>query len=152
VHYPDLSPCDHFPFDSQGKVVAVGWLESGQPYRDEEISREFVERLAELSSNPWQPFVAMGVHQCGFCRLTGGPGSFPHGGSSIAIGVSNVFIPGDGFLYVAPSLILHYMDAHGYAPPDEFQAAVVRCPAMRSMEYLKAVLANGPAGLSRTTN
>lgn len=62
------------------------------------------------------------------------------------MGVFNLFIPGDGVLYVAPSLILHYMDAHGYGPPKEFQASVMSCPPMRSMDYLKAVLKNGPKG------
>lgn len=58
-----------------------------------------------------------------------------------------MFIPGDGILYVAPSLILHYLDAHGYQAPVEFQSAVMNCPPMRSMNYLKAILKNGPKGI-----
>jgi len=56
-----------------------------------------------------------------------------------ALGFSNVFVPGEGRLYVAPSLILHYIAEHGYAPPQEFQAAVLACPPMGSAEYLAAV-------------
>ena len=41
--------------------------------------------------------------------------------------------------YASPSTILHYVDSHGYAPPLEFQRAVIECPPMRSMEYLRAI-------------
>ena len=67
--------------------------------------------------------------------------------ASVTLGAANLFVPADRFLYVAPSLILHYVDSHAYAPPKEFQDAVLECPEMRSMAYLKAVLANGPRGL-----
>jgi hypothetical protein len=48
-------------------------------------------------------------------------------------------VPGDAKIYLAPELILHYIDQHGYAPPSEFQQAVLDCPTMRSIEYLRAI-------------
>jgi hypothetical protein len=78
----------------------------------------------------------MGPHFCDFCRI------------STVGGVANLFIPGEGVLYVAPELIVHYVDAHEYAPPIEFQRAVLACPPMRSAAYFKAILANGPKGFS----
>lgn len=152
MHYPDLSPIQLLSReDSPPSLLAVGWLEPGHDYRRGEVGEAFVRKLAELLVNPWQPAVAAGRHSCGFCRLTGGPAAFRFGNlvtsSEVRIGVSNLWLPADGFLFVAPSLILHYMDAHGYAPPDEFQAAVMACPPMRSMDYLKALLKNGPKEL-----
>jgi hypothetical protein len=55
----------------------------------------------------------------------------------------------DRLLAVAPSLILHSMDAHEYAPPAAFCEAVLACPPMRSMDYLRAILKNGPPGFTR---
>jgi hypothetical protein len=55
------------------------------------------------------------------------------------MGSANVFVPGEACVYVAPSLILHYIDTHAYAPPDVFWEAVRACPPMRSMAYLKLV-------------
>jgi hypothetical protein len=147
MHFTDLTPCNYFPLDAGGKFIAVGWLEPDRFYPQGSLEKEFVDKLADLLVNPWQPCVAMGYHRCGFCRLSGGPSSFRNGVSNVEMGVSNLFVPGDGFLYVAPSLILHYMDAHGYSPPAEFHAAVMACPVMRSMEYLKAILKNGPKGI-----
>jgi hypothetical protein len=40
-------------------------------------------------------------------------------------------------------LIVHYMNAHGYLPPSEFCDAVMACPPMQSMPYLKALRAAG---------
>jgi hypothetical protein len=59
------------------------------------------------------------------------------------MGFKNVFVPGDAKIYVAPELILHYIDRHGYAPPGEFQQAVLDCPTMRSVAYLRAILKLG---------
>jgi hypothetical protein len=149
MYYPDLSPCTEFPFDAAGKLIAVGWLDPGMEFERGEVREKFVRKLAELLYDPWQPVVAMGTHACGFCRLSGGPGTFRLGpfGPEAILGVSNVFVPGDGFLYVAPSLILHYIDAHEYSPPTQFQQAVMACPPMCSMEYLEAILENGPQGM-----
>ena len=55
------------------------------------------------------------------------------------MGISKLWLPDDGIVYVAPSLILHYIDAHGYSPPVEFREAVIACPPMRSIDYLKAI-------------
>jgi hypothetical protein len=43
-----------------------------------------------------------------------------------------------------PSLAAHYILAHGYAPPQEFCDAVLRCPPMRSPAYFQAIVANAP--------
>jgi hypothetical protein len=148
MHYPDLSPIWLPPSASSSKLLAVGWLEPGHDYRLGEVRTEFVLKLVDLLVNPWQPAIAMGRHPCGFCRLSGGPPSFRFENlaisSEVRIGISNLWVPADGFLFVSPSLILHYMDAHGYSPPDEFQMAVMACPQMRSMDYLKALKKHGP--------
>jgi hypothetical protein len=82
-----------------------------------------------LLQEPWQPGIFMGFHRCDLCLYEGPSGK------------RNLFVPSDGFAFVAPELIAHDMNAHGYRPPDEFCAAVLACPEMRSMPYLKALLA-----------
>lgn len=150
MYHLDLEPLPFPPFDS-GKLVAVGWLEPGYDFQHGDVEPEFVRKLAELLIDPWQPAVSAGRHACAFCRLTGGPASFHLGQSgnrlSVEMGISNLWLPADGFLYIAPSMILHYMDAHGYSPPDDFQKAVSACPPMRSMAYLRSILTNGPKGI-----
>ena len=61
------------------------------------------------------------------------------------IGCTNLYVPTNQVVYVAPSMIVHYIDAHSYLPPTEFCDAVMLCPAMRSMEYRKAMRQTGIA-------
>jgi hypothetical protein len=37
AYLPDLSPCDYFGFDPEGRLLAVGWLEPGQPYSEGKV-------------------------------------------------------------------------------------------------------------------
>jgi hypothetical protein len=69
----------------------------------------------------------MGWHSCELCRV------------APARGVYNVWIPSDAALYVAPELVVHYIEAHQYRPPDEFIAAVLACPEQGTAEYLRLV-------------
>jgi hypothetical protein len=55
------------------------------------------------------------------------------------VGCTNLFVPGDGVVYVAPSMIVHYLDAHRYQPPAAFLAAVDACPPMGSAAYHDAL-------------
>ncbi|HEX8274548.1 MAG TPA: hypothetical protein VF615_18070 [Longimicrobiaceae bacterium] len=122
---------------SNGRVLAVGWLEPGHDYTRGEASPEFFCALVALLVKPWQPFAAAGRHRCPFCRFTGGPTELRHEGAVVQLGSANLFVPGDGCVFVAPSMAAHYVDAHEYSPPAEFQRAVLSCPPMRSMEYLR---------------
>ena len=47
----------------------------------------------------------------------------------VAVGSANVFVPGRNVLYMAPSLVVHYIDAHGYRPPDDFHGGRRALPA-----------------------
>jgi len=60
------------------------------------------------------------------------------GREKVPMGRTNLWVPGDGCVYVAPSLIAHYVREHRYKPPEAFVNAVLRCPPMHSEEYVKA--------------
>ncbi len=142
MFFNDLDPCDYF---GQGADVlrAVGWLEAGRPYARGPVADGFFEALVRLLVNPWEPAVVAGPMHCGFCRFSSGPSQLSYRAFTIQMGTKNLFVPSSGFAFVAPSLIAHYVDAHEYCPPIEFQEAVLTCQEMRSMPYLKAVSALG---------
>ena len=104
------------------------------------------ERLVAFARDPWECMLFKGWHRCELCP----PSSdlftrFAWKGQPTPVGVANVFIPGDGFLWVAPSMIVHYIADHGYRPPDDFLAAVDACPPMKSSAYRAAIDAHGPS-------
>jgi hypothetical protein len=148
AYYPDLVPCDYFGFDPEAVLLPVGWLEPGHPYAEGEPGRDFVAALAGLLADPWKALSFRGWHGCS-CRR------FPRTAATFRLrrvpgrrGVHNLFVPGRRCVFVAPELILHYIDAHGYCPPKVFQTAVLSCPPMRSIDYFKAIVRRGPRGLA----
>jgi hypothetical protein len=135
-------------------LVAVGWLERGHAYEQGTVDEEFFSSLVELLVDPWQPFATAGRHPCGLCAFSGGPDTVTYRSRKgpdcrIAVGSANVFVPDHDVLYMAPSLVVHYIDAHAYRPPAAFRDAVERCPPMRSSGYLRAINAVGGAKLLR---
>ena len=102
-----------------------------------------VEKLVSLAENPFQPVIRLGAHRCQFCDLL--PGSAGHCiievlDRKLQVGIYNYFIPyQSNKIFVAPSLIHHYITSHNYCPPEKFQRAVIDCPAMDSAEYLQKV-------------
>jgi len=129
------------------QLLAVGWLSREHEYARGPVSDAFVKSLLSALKNPWQPAYSAGRHRCEFCRITGGPSELRHDSLTISMGASNLYVPGRGVVFVAPSLIAHYVDAHEYAPPTAFQEAVKECPPMRSVAYLRALLGNSPPSL-----
>lgn len=134
--FEDESPCTYFSVDA--KLIAVGWLERGRSYPTGPVDRRVYDALAGMRKNPWQPFACAGLHECDLCCY-----------EPEVRGSANLFIPGDDAMYVCPEMIVHYMNAHGYSPPDAFCRAVLACPPMRSMQYLKAVKERGGTRLLR---
>ena len=149
TYYKDLDACDYFPGQQQPRLLAIGWLDPGHPYSRGPIPSELFESLAQLAVHPWQPVVAAGLHSCPFCVFTGGPTSIRVADASVQLGMNNIFVPAADAVYVTPSLVLHYIDAHEYAPPEEFRRAVEACPPMRSMDYLRAIQKHGLMRLAR---
>jgi hypothetical protein len=139
--YEDLTPCDYFGTERASFLRSVGWLSRGRHFPTGTVDERVYPKLVELLLDPWQPAVATGPHPCDLCLY-----------KPEARGVKNLFLPGNGCIFVCPELIVHYMNAHGYCPPQVFCDAVLACPAMRSMEYHKAVLANGGHHLRNTTS
>lgn len=142
-HHPDLSVITDPT--SGAELIAVGWLERGHAYARGPVERSFVLELALLLQDPWQPAISPGHHPCDLCRFTGGPGSVVFGDVHVAIGSACVYVPAPEGVYCAPATVLHYLDAHEYAPPRAFIDAVARCPEMRSRDYLAAIAKHGLA-------
>jgi hypothetical protein len=96
------------------------------------VQPDAYEALCQMTRQPWEPVIALGWHTCDLCL-----------DEPRATGVKNLFIPGDGVVYVCPELVTHYMSVHRYQAPGCFCEAVLKCPPIGSEEYLQALLKNG---------
>jgi hypothetical protein len=54
-------------------------------------------------------------------------------------GSAEIRVVGVGRVYAAPDLIGHYVEAHGYCPPEEFIAAVLGGPEPGSAVWRTAL-------------
>jgi hypothetical protein len=147
AYYPDLSPCPYFGKVKADKLVSVGWLDSEHTIPNGESDELFMDKLIDLLVKPWAPMYFLGYADCPFCTLDSY--GITYKDKKIVVGALNLFVPGDGFLYAAPSMIAHYILTHDYVPPQEFRDAVLRCPPMRSPEYFDAIIQHGPASFAK---
>jgi hypothetical protein len=143
---PDLTP--YAPADS---LIAVGWLEDELPPPAGGIHApdEVVEKLVQIFLAKLPRFLPyfLGYHPCGLCPNAPPrtATSIQYGGRTLELGCGELLVPVDGFVYVAPNLLIHYIRDHFYRPPLEFCQAAMRCPAPDSYRYRQALRANGPA-------
>lgn len=107
------------------------------PFETGKVSRHFYDKLLLLIRTSPAFIHYMGVYDCDFCQFE----------ERSATG--EIFVPGQGVIYVAPRLIEHYVATHWYSPPPEFVTAVLKCPASPSATYRKAFLDNGGRDMVR---
>ena len=111
-------------------VRAVGWLSSAHPFPRGPVPPEFVLRLRELAANSHHCAddvyfgMLMGPHICELCGT--------------AAESRNLGVPAGEVLFVAPAMVAHYVEQHGYAPPPEFIDAVLASPLPGTREYQAA--------------
>ena len=146
AYYPDMSPCPYFGKGTADKLVSVGWLDSEHAIPTGETNELFMDKLIDLLVKPWAPMYLLGYADCPFCAMDSYGVRYKD--KKIVVGALNLFVPGDGFLYAAPSMIAHYILVHNYAPPADFRDAVLRCPPMSSPEYFQAIIQHGPASFA----
>jgi len=128
MYAPDLATTCQFA--SGPAVRAIGWLENGKPIPTGETDPQFLVALRAHATDPcrWLPFAFAGMH---FCDL---------GDCERISGSQCVIVPAPSCLYIAPDLIVHYVEQHSYAPPAEFIAAVLACPEQCSDDYVALLL------------
>jgi hypothetical protein len=108
-------------------VRAVGWLHPDHRFTKGNVSAEFLSRLKDFVARSGRSAEALyfgafgGFHTCEFC--------------SKAHGINNFGVPSGDLLFIAPEMVVHYVEQHGYCPPAEFIAAVMRSPLPDSEEY-----------------
>src|SRR4051794_13879170 len=116
--YPDLS--NRTLVATGDHVRAVGWLGASQPFTRGEVPAVFVTRLQEfvrlahVSAEALSFAAFCGLHDCELCERKRDARNFG--------------VPAGPVLYVAPGMISHYVERHGYCPPAEFIAAVMASP------------------------
>lgn len=129
-----------FDVSRWAKAKPIGYLSRGEDYPLGDVSEEILGRLVKFVQHPLGAWC--GYHDCDLdpCDPDQAPLELQYHGFVIPSWCStDIFVPDKTVLYVAPSLILHYIRLHHYLPPACFLNAVMDSPEPGSQEYLDAV-------------
>jgi hypothetical protein len=112
MHFADLSPYQYSPIQAlpAGNRVNIGWLDPAHPFLTSQPSDELVRALHKLVQHPVR--IIPGLHVCELCNDAAGTGE--------------IEVVAPDVIYVAPTLIAHYVFEHGYRPPGEFEVAALQ--------------------------
>jgi hypothetical protein len=112
------------------------------PSESAPIERESLEvRLKLLGAQAVDIFATSARGGIGAVTNAVGPHPYKHhwGSTQVDVDATNLHIPGSAQVYLAPSMVLHYVSRHRYRPPDGFCDAVLRCPQIGTRPYFKAL-------------
>lgn len=107
-------------------VLNAGWLEEGHPFIEGDVREDLLNGilylLATMRSN-----VTRGWHICSVCDEYDVSSRYLFvNDKEIGLGDAEIWVPGSHDVwYAAPTLIYHYIRAHRYVPPIEYQEAVI---------------------------
>lgn len=126
MYFPDLSVYNYHVWSPLKSVRCVGWLDAEHPYTTGDPPSWFNERLETIFLHRTQAFdahvnVMRGIHLCNLCRSEFALFSE---GKRHPLGMAEIWLPDGPRWLAAPSLVLHYVKAHGYMPPLPFIEAV----------------------------
>jgi hypothetical protein len=117
----------------KGCVRKVGWLGIGMCFPQGELAKDVVQRLGEFVKR-WRIgikelgwYFPRGAHRCEFCTCT----KFYAAGEFA--------VPSGKLIYLSPEMILHYVQEHGYRPPERYCQALLESPLPGTEEYRAAV-------------
>ncbi|MGC5286703.1 hypothetical protein [Micromonospora sp. DT231] len=106
-------------------LLNVGWLDAAHPFPTGAPPDGLMPALNDLAKT--RAHQTRGYHFCEICiRDMGEDAREAIRLGVIARGSAEFQVQGNGVVYAAPQLLLHYVSAHEYLPPAEFCAAALR--------------------------
>ena len=130
THFEDLTPYSYLGPGEE--ALNVGWLNSGHPFPVGQTDSAAVAKVLRMVRD--EPVNrTRGWHRCDLCARPAEPARPERPGpvrmtldrSPVYLGDCEIRVrSGTGLVYAAPSLLPHYIAAHGYQPPPEFMRAL----------------------------
>jgi hypothetical protein len=130
--FADGSSCSYFGPWKTPILVAAGWLDQVHEVPRGELparDRDIVRALPNLMKSFRGPLFK-GGHEC----------NLGHGepvDRDVPRGAHNIYVPSSERLWVAPELIVHYVDEHRYLPPRAFLGAAEQALGAQATDYAR---------------
>jgi hypothetical protein len=120
-------------------MLNVGWLSREEAFETGGIDEGIWDELVRLASDPIN--IMRGLHDCEFCDIESPVRILSDYSTKgfISLGTGEIRVKDEsGRCYAAPTLILHYILAHSYLPPEGFFQAVRALRARRMADMPSA--------------
>lgn len=141
AYFPDLSPYA-YGLESHLGVVHVGWLTKTHLHPEGHVEARLIQKIKLLASRPMR--LSRGRHICELCSeppidlvktyLPNGIVVDPNCSWARWIGERSgngeIWVSREKITYAAPVLIAHYIEEHGYLPPEQFLKAIDEAPSI----------------------
>lgn len=124
TYFPDLSPYRYALPRELVDVVNVGWLARDRLVPRGPVPPGFLDALKDALVGA-KAHQTRGDEPCCFCPLDDTGRYLTVGSRTLLLGSAEIWVPGVDTVYAAPSLIVHYVEAHEYLPPTGFIDAVM---------------------------
>lgn len=102
------------------KIVAIGYLDSSEPFEKGEVSTSFLSKL-KLLWNEGGSIMSLGFHECTLCE-----GGYGTGERATSSSEKTLTDRENKIRYVFPEMIFHYITVHKFKPSNEFIEFVMR--------------------------
>jgi hypothetical protein len=123
TYFPDLSPYSYYDRVEWPDAYNIGWLDADHEFTRGPVPPELCAKLIAMALRP--PVHQMrGYHHCELCSDRDASGT--QRAATPSLGSAELWIPtcdGRGW-YAAPDLLIHYIQQHGYQPPQPFLEAL----------------------------
>lgn len=111
--------------------INIGWLDAAHPYTHGEMAPRDKELLLDMLFEYCRYPVCLyqGSHDCHYCDYQDSKFDIINvlkNRITVPLGNGSIMVQGrNNLVYVAPTMIYHYVAEHDYIPPDEFIRAVL---------------------------
>jgi Yqey-like protein len=139
TYFPDMG---HTSMIAEGEHIrGIGWLHPDHSFPRGPVAMAFLKWLKEFAGLAHESAKALewlrplGYHECEFCGVSADLQVIP----AEVTGFRNFEVPHGDLMFASPVLVVHYIEKHGYSPPDAFVSAVLASPLPATTEYAAAI-------------
>jgi hypothetical protein len=127
MYAPELQPYNYKWQKEVEGVLMVGWIDASHLYNTGQVEQAVIDKLWTMTKirTPTLDLhvnIIRGIHPCTLCfkeiRIAGVTGR------PLYLGMSELWVPYRSSWLAAPSLLVHFIDEHGYLPPAEMLNAI----------------------------
>ncbi len=137
IYFNDLSSYSYYLDGEVNAIKNIGWIHYGKPYTTGSTPSSFKNKIESIFIDKKKcDYTFNLIRSNSPCNLCNKEIYLNNGRWDDPLGICEILIPSleDGKFYASPSLIIHYIKEHNYAPPQEYIDSVMQVDLNKSFD------------------